>query len=55
MNFLKAIDTRDVVFVMALALLGYGLYRIHPPVAFITIGTILLAITVLSFLRGGNR
>jgi len=51
MNFSKLIDMRDLVFMLALGLLGYGLYRIHPPLAFITLGTILLVISVVSFLR----
>ena len=55
MQFLKEIDLRDVFFVVALASLGYGLYQIHPPLAFITLGVILLIISILSFIRGSKR
>jgi hypothetical protein len=42
----RFIDVRDVVGIVGLALLSYGVWQIYPPAAFIAAGAILIAAAV---------
>jgi hypothetical protein len=43
----RSFDMRDVFFVIGLSLLGYGLWLIKPWLMFITIGILLMALSIL--------
>jgi len=40
----KLIDLRDAFAIVGLLMLGYGIAQIYPPAAWITVGTVLLAL-----------
>lgn len=42
----RVLDGRDLLFTAGLGLLGYGLWQIHEPAAFIGLGAVLLFVTV---------
>lgn len=50
-KFLRLVDLQDLQLVSGISLLGYGLFLVYPPAAFITIGFLLLSPFLLSAWR----
>lgn len=58
MKLLRRVDTSDVAIASGLVLLGAGLAMVALPLAFVTVGTVVLGIglaPVLAVLRGRPR
>lgn len=49
-DFLRKLDLQDLQLVAGMSMLAYGLYSVYPPSAFIVIGSLLIAPTVLPLL-----
>lgn len=45
------IDLADITFVVGLLLLGYGLWRIYEPLAFVVTGAVLVGLVLIPRLR----
>jgi hypothetical protein len=40
------IDRNDIVFILSAAAIGYGIWEIHPSVAFIVVGSLFLLLSL---------
>ncbi len=51
-KFLEWFTFSDCVFCVATGALGYGIFQVHPPSAFIVLGSLFLLLTVYGKFKG---